>query len=165
MHLLHEKEKKRAHEQRIREVEHSSFTPLVFSATGGMGREATCFYKLPGLHACSEVGSSILRHTLVAEVSSDLFPHPFSYPSLTRSKILSRSSRPPPSSLAITETHITPEFFNLFVSPMFPFLFCIYNITHFTLLSFVPLCHVQCMRTSRKKKNAKYAHVQAQMRT
>ena len=26
-------------------MEHSSFTPLVFSATGGMGREATCFYK------------------------------------------------------------------------------------------------------------------------
>ena len=41
----HEKEKKRAYEQRIREVEHSSFTPLVLSATGGMGREATSFYK------------------------------------------------------------------------------------------------------------------------
>ena len=41
----HEREKKRAYDQRIREVEHSSFTPLVFSATGGMGREATCFYK------------------------------------------------------------------------------------------------------------------------
>ena len=27
------------------QVEHLSFTPLVFSATGGMGREATCFYK------------------------------------------------------------------------------------------------------------------------
>jgi len=38
----HEQEKKRAHEQM---VEHSSFTPLVFSVTGGMGREATCFYK------------------------------------------------------------------------------------------------------------------------
>ena len=41
----HEREKKRAYEQRIREMEHSSFTPLVLSATGGMGREATCFYK------------------------------------------------------------------------------------------------------------------------
>ena len=41
----HKREKKRAYEQRIREVEHSSFTPLVFSATGGIGREATCFYK------------------------------------------------------------------------------------------------------------------------
>ena len=41
----HEREKKRAYDQRIREVEHSSFSPLVFSATGGMGRKATCFYK------------------------------------------------------------------------------------------------------------------------
>ena len=41
----HEREKKCAYDQRIREVEHSSFTPLVFSATGGMGREEACFYK------------------------------------------------------------------------------------------------------------------------
>ena len=41
----HEREKKRAYAQKILEVEHSSFTPLFFSATGGMGREATCFYR------------------------------------------------------------------------------------------------------------------------
>ena len=41
----HEREKKRAYEQRVREVEHSSFTPLILSATGGMGNEATNFYK------------------------------------------------------------------------------------------------------------------------
>ena len=37
--------KKRAYEQRVKEVEHSSFTPLVLSATGGMANEATTFYK------------------------------------------------------------------------------------------------------------------------
>ena len=42
--LKHEKEKKRAYEQRVREVEHASFVPLVMSATGGMAREATNFY-------------------------------------------------------------------------------------------------------------------------
>ena len=41
----HEQEKKRLFEQRCREVEHSSFTPLVISATGGLAREATVFYK------------------------------------------------------------------------------------------------------------------------
>ena len=41
----HEREKKRAYEQRVREVEHSSLTPLVFAATGGLGNEATSFYK------------------------------------------------------------------------------------------------------------------------
>ena len=41
----HERAKKRAYEQRIREVEHASFTPLVLSATGGLAIEATNFYK------------------------------------------------------------------------------------------------------------------------
>ena len=40
-----EREKRRAYEQRIIEVEHGSFTPLVLSATGGMGPAATITYK------------------------------------------------------------------------------------------------------------------------
>ena len=41
----HEKEKRRAYQQRILEVEHGSFTPLAFSATGGMGPAATVTYR------------------------------------------------------------------------------------------------------------------------
>ena len=41
----HEQEKKRHYDQRVREVEHATFTPLVLSTTGGMGRAATTFYK------------------------------------------------------------------------------------------------------------------------
>ncbi len=41
----HEKEKKRTYGQRVREIEHASFIPLVMSATGGLAREATHFYK------------------------------------------------------------------------------------------------------------------------
>ena len=41
----HELEKKQAYQQWIKEVEHSSFTLFVLSATGGMGNEATIFYK------------------------------------------------------------------------------------------------------------------------
>ena len=41
----HEQMKKRAYEQRIREDEHASFTPLVISATGGLANEANTFYK------------------------------------------------------------------------------------------------------------------------
>ena len=41
----HEAEKKRAYEQRILEVEQSTFTPLIFSATGGMAKQCTTFYK------------------------------------------------------------------------------------------------------------------------
>ena len=38
----HENQKKRVYDQRIREVEHATFTPL---ATGGLARQATVFYK------------------------------------------------------------------------------------------------------------------------
>ena len=44
----HEDTKKPAYGQRIREVEQGVFTPLVFSTTGGMGREATTLYKRLG---------------------------------------------------------------------------------------------------------------------
>ena len=37
--------KKREYAQRVREVEHGVFTPLVLSTTGGIGREAATFYK------------------------------------------------------------------------------------------------------------------------
>ena len=41
----HEMLKRNAYEQRIREVEHASFTPLVMSVTGGLGPAATTTYK------------------------------------------------------------------------------------------------------------------------
>ena len=41
---LNEKEKKRLYNERIMQVEHGTFTPLVMSATGGMGRESSKFY-------------------------------------------------------------------------------------------------------------------------
>ena len=41
----YERAKKREYGQRVREVEHGVFTPLVLSSNGGMGKEATTFYK------------------------------------------------------------------------------------------------------------------------
>ena len=41
----HERAKVREYEQRVREIERASFTPLVFSATGGMAPRAKVFYK------------------------------------------------------------------------------------------------------------------------
>ena len=44
--------KKREYEERVREIEHGLFSPLVFSTTGGMGNTATVVYKrLASLHA------------------------------------------------------------------------------------------------------------------
>ena len=41
----HEQIKKREYGNRVREVEYASFTPLVFATSGGMGKEATMFFK------------------------------------------------------------------------------------------------------------------------
>ena len=45
MYRTHEMEKKRKYNARVMQVEKASFTPLVFSTTGGMGTEADRFYK------------------------------------------------------------------------------------------------------------------------
>ena len=45
MYKQHESSKKREYNQRIQNVERGVFTPLVFSTTGGIGREGTMFYK------------------------------------------------------------------------------------------------------------------------
>ena len=41
----HEREKRRQYEQRIRDVEQSSFVPVVLSSSGGMGKSATSLFK------------------------------------------------------------------------------------------------------------------------
>ena len=41
----HETEKKRAYNRRVMEVEHGSFTPLVFTTTGVMSHECSIFHK------------------------------------------------------------------------------------------------------------------------
>ena len=41
----HKREKRRKYEERIREVEHPSFVPLVMSCTGGAGPCTTVFFK------------------------------------------------------------------------------------------------------------------------
>ena len=45
VYTLHENIKRRDYEQRVTQVEKSSFTPLVYSTTGGMGPLATAFHQ------------------------------------------------------------------------------------------------------------------------
>ncbi len=74
----HEQEKKREYDQRVRAVEHSTFTPLVLSVSGGMGRSATTVYKRLAGMICEKKGTpcsktigcklsfSLLRSTIMA---------------------------------------------------------------------------------------------------
>ena len=45
MYLAHKHKKKYKYNARVLQVEKASFTPLVFSTTGGMGGEADKFFK------------------------------------------------------------------------------------------------------------------------
>ena len=40
-----ERLKRRSYEQRVREIEHGTFTPLIFSASGGLGKAAHLTYR------------------------------------------------------------------------------------------------------------------------
>ena len=44
-HARHEQLKRRHYDQRVREVEHGTFTPLVFATSGGLGKSAETTYK------------------------------------------------------------------------------------------------------------------------
>ena len=44
-YTVNEQEKRHAYDERIREVEGACFSPLVFSASGGMGPTATTVYR------------------------------------------------------------------------------------------------------------------------
>ena len=45
LYVQHENEKKRTYNHRVMHVEKGSFSPLIFSTTGGMGPEATRYHK------------------------------------------------------------------------------------------------------------------------
>ena len=61
--LRNEQEKKRAYEERVREVEHGSFSPLIFSTSGGMGPIATVVYKRIATESCPHNREQTFRTT------------------------------------------------------------------------------------------------------
>ena len=85
----HELEKKRVYQQRILEVEHSSFTPLVLSATGGMGNEATTFYKRLATLLAQKWDSPYSTDPMLATMPPKLLPSSILHSSNQRYQILS----------------------------------------------------------------------------
>ena len=66
--------KKREYGDRVWEVEPASFTPLVFSTTGGMGREGTVFYRrLANLLADKQDWGYAWHHYFLGLLCSHLF--------------------------------------------------------------------------------------------
>ena len=44
IYRIHENEKKRLYSERVLDIEHGTFTPLVFTTTGGMGKECLMYH-------------------------------------------------------------------------------------------------------------------------
>ena len=68
--------KKSEYGERVQEVELASFTPLVFSTTGGMGREESVFFirDWQALWPISRVGHMVRYHHFLSSLCSHLFP-------------------------------------------------------------------------------------------
>ena len=58
MYEINEKEKKRAYNDRVLQIERGSFTPLVFCTNGGKGRECRKFFQRLGQNIAEKRGIS-----------------------------------------------------------------------------------------------------------
>ena len=66
----HEQEKRRTYEQRVREVKRASFTPLLFAASGGIGKAATVFCRSDTSLTTQQWGGFTQTEFRLAEISS-----------------------------------------------------------------------------------------------
>ena len=48
IYRIHENEKKRLYSEKVLDIEHGTFTPLVFTTTGGMGKECLNYHSRLG---------------------------------------------------------------------------------------------------------------------
>ena len=82
----HEQEKRQEYDQRIHEIEHGSFAPLIFAASGGMG----ALYHHSLQEACLSVGQQERSHVLdnhaVAPLPTVFQPPKISHHSHQRNK-------------------------------------------------------------------------------
>ena len=91
-----ELEKWRSYDERVREVEHGTFPPLVFFTAGGRGNTATVVYKrIASLVAGKQ--SKLYSDAALAQMQTEFFAASFSGHVPPRVKIISPQSCLPPS--------------------------------------------------------------------
>ena len=65
IYRIHENEKKRLYSERVLDIEHGTFTPLVFTTTGGMGKECLMYHsRLEQLIAIKTRGPVCQNHLM-----------------------------------------------------------------------------------------------------
>ena len=70
VYRIHENEKKRQYSRRISDVERGTFTPLVFTTTGGVGKYCLRFQRAFGRAHCLKETRAILHSHLLDKSSS-----------------------------------------------------------------------------------------------
>ena len=64
IYRIHENEKKRLHSKRVLDIEHGTFTPLVFTTTGRMGKECLMFHKPFSTANCHQERGAVFQNHL-----------------------------------------------------------------------------------------------------
>ena len=82
----HEREKKRAYEQRVREVEHATFTSD--GSNRRSGQRGQRFLQKISLHARHKMGSLLQHHPMLATLSPRFLPATLLYPSHQRCQVI-----------------------------------------------------------------------------
>ena len=99
----HEAEKKLSYNRRVMEVEHGSFTPLVFTTTGVMSHECSLFHKLLAEKISAkknEMYSDVMRYLRVK----------LSFLALKSTLLCVRGSRTVSSTVSSPDTDVSSDF-------------------------------------------------------
>ena len=64
IYRIHENEKKRLYSRRVLDIEHGIFTPLVFTTTGGMGKECLMYHSRLAQLIAIKKGSSMPNYLI-----------------------------------------------------------------------------------------------------
>ena len=75
MYKWHEAEKRRRYEARVRDVEHASFVPIVFSVAGGCGKAAAVLMKRIGSMLCEKRNEPFSEVMAAASIGQYAMPH------------------------------------------------------------------------------------------
>ncbi len=135
-------------------MEHASFTPLVFSATGDLANEANTFYKrLASLLASKWIIPTAVHYAGYTAVWRSLSCAPQSSPLEELNHRAGMPSRPPPWSISLTLNRTSRLLFNSWPQVLF-YLLCSFCLDHhyfylYSVLSFYIIFIFILLRSAR----------------
>ena len=79
IYRIHENDKKRLYSRRVLDVEHGSFTPLVFTTTGGMGKECIRYHSGLAELVAAKKGENYSQTISWIQARTSFFYFPFAF--------------------------------------------------------------------------------------